>query len=149
MEWFAVVFKLVLLIVADITIIRFLLKRLLADYRRADHLSQHGCKVSGVIIDMISQEDAAQHLQYAPVVEFYTHEGVRVVGVSRDFKHAKPILNSEVSVCYDAEHPLLMLVDAPSVAQANAWMLLLGGVIVVLLNSMLVLELLRGGFSYK
>jgi Protein of unknown function (DUF3592) len=149
MEWFAVIFKLVLLVVADIATIRFLLKRLLADYRKAEHLSHHGARVSGVVIDVVTREDVDQHPQYAPVVEFYTHEGVRVVAVSRVFNHARPALNSTVSVCYDEENPLVMLVDAPSVAQANAWMLLLGVGIIIFLNTMLLLELLRGGFSYK
>lgn len=148
MEWFTIVFKLVVMVLLDILTIRFLLKRLLADYRKAYHLSRHGCKVSGVVIEMVCQEDVDQHKQYAPVVEFYTHEGVRVVGVSRDFMHTKPVLNSEVSVCYDEENPLLLLVDAASVAQANASILFLGVLILIILNSMLVWEFLSGGFRH-
>jgi hypothetical protein len=146
MEWITIVFKVAVMVLLDILVIKFLLKRLLDNYRKADHLSLHGFKVSGVIVEMVCQEDADQHMQYAPVVEFYMHEGVRVVGVSRDFSGTKPVLNGEVSVCYNEENPLDMLVDARSVAQVYAWMLGGSWLILIIVNGGMVWELLRGGF---
>lgn len=136
MEWVTIVFKLAVLVVLDIIAIRFLLRHLFLDYLKAARMRQYGCHVRGVIIEMIGREDMDQQMQYAAVVEYYTHEGVRVVAASRDFKYSRPALNSEVSVCYDKERPLEMLVNPRSVAQLDAAMLFLGWGMFIFLNGL-------------
>lgn len=145
MEWYAIVLKLMLLILPNVIIVKLLLKRLWTEYLQAEQLSRRGCYVEGVVIDIFAQEDIDQQTQYAPIVEYCTSEGNKVVAPSSEFKYVKPELNSKVQVCYNEANPSEMMTNPRREVQARAWLFFLWCVIPAFLDIMMIWQLLREG----
>lgn len=110
-------FNLLVLVLIDYIIFRWLVKPIYNEYKQADYLIKTGVFTHGTVVGVSTKKDLDGRAQYAPVVEFEDEGGRSHEIVSKDYKFTKPHIQTTVQVCYSSANPIQAIIAPRSYLQ--------------------------------